>query len=122
MAPVRIHGLRPDLAWCALVHSRQCPCKAASARRLNAASDVAAFGRQLRLVAVKRGWFTSRQNQCRQNPKEIAMKPLILTAYVWTRKPYWLRHAGKIHKFRLIADAREYAEAHGRTIRVRFGG
>ena len=47
------------------------------------------------------------------------MKPLVLTAYVWTRKPYWLRHAGQIHRFRFISNARDYAEQHGRTIRVK---
>ena len=48
------------------------------------------------------------------------MKPLVLTAYVWTRKPYWLRHAGRVHRFRFICDAREYAEEHGRTITVKI--
>ena len=47
------------------------------------------------------------------------MKPLVLIAYVWTRKPYWLRHAGQIHRFRFISNARDYAESHGRTIRVK---
>lgn len=47
------------------------------------------------------------------------MKALVLTTYVWTRKPCWLRHAGKVHRFRFISDARDYAEQHGRAIRVK---
>ena len=47
------------------------------------------------------------------------MRALVLTAYVWTRKPYWLRHGGKTHRFRFIRDARDYAERHGRSITVK---
>jgi hypothetical protein len=46
------------------------------------------------------------------------MKPLVLTVYVWTRKPYWLRHASRVRRFRFIREAREYAEGHGRAITV----
>jgi hypothetical protein len=48
------------------------------------------------------------------------MKPLVLTVYVWTRKPYWLRHAGQTRRFRFIRDARDYAESHGRAITVKI--
>ena len=47
--------------------------------------------------------------------------PLVVTAYVWTKRPCWLRHAGQCHKFRRIAEARVYAASVGRTIRVKLG-
>jgi hypothetical protein len=56
----------------------------------------------------------------RQPQGDPSMKPLVLTVYVWQRKPYWLRHAGKVHQFQFIRDARAYAESHGRDIRVKF--
>ena len=48
------------------------------------------------------------------------LRQLTLTVYVWQRKPYWLRCQGKTRRFTRISEARQWAEAEGREIRVKI--